>query len=117
MNDNTHYTVMAQQFLDFWQEQTRRAMQDERFLQAMMDMMGAATPAATSVNPFSANVGPYATSSSPATANSQQPFTHAAHASGVESSELLRRIERLEARVAAAEDALRTASTATPSAN
>ena len=102
MSENPHYQAMAQQFLDFWQDQTRRAMHDERFLNAMMEMMSATVSQPSNFNQAGFHAPNYSAPASPF-----QPTPASAHAGGIELAELLRRIERLEARVAATEDALR----------
>ncbi len=112
MSEHPPYHAMAQQFLDFWQDQTKRAMQDERFLNAMMDMMNASATQSSTSSPFATptyQAGFHAPHSA-TTATSSSPFQSAptpTHASGIELAELLRRIERLEARMASTEDAIR----------
>jgi hypothetical protein len=117
MTDTPPPHLVAQQFLDFWQEQTRRTMQDERFLTAMMEMMSSMPPpqhfsttppyASTSSQPHS---HPYAAHTAPHHPNTQQHAAAATNdARAVELAELLRRVERCEARIGTLEDALRAA--------
>lgn len=111
--------LVAQQFLDFWQEQTRRTMQDERFLTAMMEMMSSMPPpqhyaqASANTPPHTASQHyghPYAQHTSAYQSAPQQHTAAPANdARTVELTELLRRIERCEARIGTLEDALRAA--------
>ena len=131
MTDNSNFQQSAQQFIDFWQEQTRRSMQDERFLSAMMEMMSAMPPThnfssppftghpfhsqnqTAYPSPFTNTQEPHAAAQSTATAQPTAPTHHPVAATNdprhVELAELLRRVERCEARIGILEDALRAA--------
>lgn len=127
MNHNPNAQHTSQQFLDFWQEQIQRTMHDERFLGAMIDMMNAMPPPQSYTPPPnythpSTNPPFYTTPTPSQESHATPPFataqtnpaphgtTAAANQpSPVELAELLRRLERCEARIGFLEDTLRRA--------